>query len=136
MSSQAGFRRSPYLRLLYAWGPVVGWALAIFIASSISNPPGLPGGVGDKTAHALVYLGLGALAARAFAGGRISAVDRHAFLRAVLLSAVYGLTDEVHQLFVGGRQFEGGDLAADTVGALVGAGALWAWSIMRGRSGA
>ena len=41
----------------------------IYALSAVSRPPDLPSIVGDKVAHAVLYFGLGALFARALAGG-------------------------------------------------------------------
>ena len=49
---------------------------------------------------------------------------------AVVVTGVYGATDEFHQLFVAGRSAESRDLIADVVGAGVGTGLVWAWSIV------
>ena len=40
---------------------------------------------------------------------------------AVILTSIYAVTDEVHQIFVDGRSCELGDWAIDTMGAIFGA---------------
>jgi len=108
--------------------------VVIFALSSISDVPGLPGGMSDKTAHGLLYAGLGLLLVRALAGGRPTMVGASTVVLAILIAVVYGLSDETHQLFVPGRQFDLRDLAADGVGAAVAAGLGWAWGIIRRHS--
>ena len=54
---------------LILWGPVVAYCALIFTLSSISSVPALPGGMSDKSAHFLLYSGLGFLVARAIGGG-------------------------------------------------------------------
>jgi VanZ family protein len=97
----------------------------IFALSSTPDLPSLPGGMSDKSAHALAYAGLGFLLVRALAGGLGRPVSPGAALLAVALGVAYGLSDEFHQLFVPGRQFDVGDLAADGLG--VAAGAVVGW---------
>jgi VanZ family protein len=56
-----------------------------------------------------------------------------AALVAIAISSLYGVTDEYHQVFVPGRTFDVLDMAADAFGSVVGAGAMWAWSIINRR---
>ena len=97
----------------------------IFGLSSISHPPDLPSGVSDKGGHAVLYCGLGALLMRALAGGFGRPVSARTALAAVVLSVLYGVTDEVHQHFVPPRRMEWLDLAADAAGASAAAVSLY-----------
>jgi len=115
---------------LLLWFPVAGYALLIFLLSSASDLPSLPGGMSDKAAHALIYSGLGFLLARAIAGGLGRPLPPWTLPIATLLAVAYGVTDEFHQLFVPGRHFDLGDLAADGAGAAAGAVAMWLWGII------
>lgn len=109
-------------------GPLVAWAVTIFLLSSfpqISRLP-LPYHL-DKFAHAIVYGILAWTAQRAFfhqswweAGRRWSIV------LAIAFATLYGLTDEIHQSFVPGRVSSVLDLGADVFGAIV-AMILIAW---------
>jgi VanZ family protein len=98
---------------LSAWLPVVAWAALIFTLSSI---PDLGTGLGGwdlvlrKIAHAAEYAVLGALLFRAL--GRE--------LPAVAIGIAYAVTDEVHQVFVPGRQGAAFDVLVDAAGVLVG----------------
>ena len=79
---------------------------AIFIASSISDPP-VPPDVPDVDLHAAAYFGLMLLVVRALARGTLGA--RHAARAARgawLITVVYGATDEWHQSFVPNRHAE------------------------------
>jgi hypothetical protein len=116
---------------VWLWGPVVLYCALIFALSSVSNVPALPGGMSDKTAHALLYSGLGFLVARALSGGVGRPVSLTMVLISVAFAALYGLSDEFHQLFVPLRQFDLKDTAADIVGSGIGSGLLWLWSILR-----
>jgi VanZ family protein len=107
----------------------------IFLLSSMTGLPAPPGRLGDKSAHLLEYAGLALLTLRALAMGRLGDVRLPAAIGAVAIALAYGLTDEIHQLFVAGRQFDVRDLAADAIGAGIAAAAVWTWGIIRRSSG-
>lgn len=69
-----------------------------------------------KSAHCLEYTGLCFLMnfSLYFSRGRKSPV------LAVLLTSLYAVTDEVHQIFVEGRSCQLSDWAIDTMGAVIG----------------
>ena len=101
----------------------------IFYVSSLHDAP-LPPGMSDKSAHWLGYTGFSVTIVRALAGGLPRPVTVRTALAAVLLATAYGATDEFHQMFVAGRSAELMDLAADGLGAIVGAAGCWAWGII------
>jgi VanZ family protein len=105
--------------------------LFIFTLSSIAHPPALPSG-SDKFLHGLLYAGLGALVARAIAGGWHTVTMVHVLATAVF-GALYGVSDELHQYFNPPRNVEALDVLADTIGAAAAAATLYAWGIIRGR---
>jgi VanZ family protein len=117
-------------RLLWLWGPVVLSMTALFI---LSSQPVLPGAslTPDWTQHGAAYAGLAVVTLRATAGGRWSGVGPGALLAAWVIAALYGVSDEVHQSFVPERMADVRDIVADAVGAALGLGAAWAWSIIR-----
>ncbi len=119
------------LRVLWYWTPVVLYMAVIFVGSSISKLPDIPGGFSDKTAHACEYAVLGLLLLRAFAGRRWLSPPFGLVVLAVSLAALFGVSDEFHQLFVPGRDFDVHDMVADALGASIGAGTPWAWGIIR-----
>jgi VanZ family protein len=92
----------------------------IFAVSSITVPASVAG-IPDWTTHGGAYALLSLLCCRALAGGLGLPLRRKDALLAVLLCAAYGVTDEVHQLFVPGRQAAVADLVKDVAGAAVGA---------------
>jgi VanZ family protein len=95
----------------------------IFIASSIPDVRALPGGFSDKSWHSTGYALLGAMMLRGFAGGRWIGVTVARALAAVVLSVLYGVSDEWHQSFVPGRSPDVYDVAADAIGATIGVAA-------------
>ncbi|MEQ1896151.1 MAG: VanZ family protein [Vicinamibacterales bacterium] len=116
-------------RALWLWTPVLAYMAAIFYVQSLSNPPSPPG-LNDKFSHLLGYAGLGLVAARACAGGLGRRVSLASALTAVALVSAYGITDEIHQMFVPLRAVELLDWYADTAGALVGTAACMGWGIL------
>jgi VanZ family protein len=105
------------------------YCLGIFYLSSRTEPAPIeiPLPAVDKLAHTLVYAGLCALISIG-----IHRSDRGVPLMVHVLAPIaftvfYGVTDEVHQLYVPNRSFELADLAADTAGALLAQAALFLW---------
>ncbi len=126
-NNQTGFGR-----WLWLWGPVIFWMALIFFISSLHDAP-LPPGMSDKSGHGLGYIGLSVLLVRAMVGGFPRPVSLGVAVVAILVTMTYGMSDEIHQLFVAGRSSDVGDLAADTVGACVGTAASWACGIISTR---
>lgn len=116
------------------WLPVIAYMAGLFGASSFSTLPSPPGEFSDYHMHFVAYAGLAVTVARALSGGRLRNVGWRVVCGAIAISALYGVTDEYHQLFVPGRTADVLDLAADAVGSVVGAGATGAWGIIRARS--
>ena len=113
-------------RWLLAWAPALLWSGVIFALSTIPGDalPPLPLGWwnADKVVHAVIYAVLGALCWR---GGRATWVrgrgHRVQVSAAVVCTAVYGITDELHQAFTPLRSPDPFDVIADAVGGLLGA---------------
>jgi VanZ family protein len=102
----------------------------VFGFSSLTRVPAPPEGLSYYHIHAAVYAGLGVLTARATGRG-LRDVSWRAVFGAVLISTLYGVSDEYHQLFVPGRTFDVFDIVADAIGSTVGAAAVGAWSRIR-----
>ena len=102
------------------WGPVLTVMGLIFYASSLSDP-GAPGNVSDKAAHFLVYGALGGTLLRALAGGRSARMTARRIFASTVLATLYGVSDEIHQMFVPPRTPDWRDVCADAFGALAGA---------------
>ena len=108
------------MRFLWNWGPAAIWMAATFVVSHQSRVE-IPFGAPDYIGHGVSYAVLGALLMRALAGGTLRGVRAGLILPAVLIAAVYGVSDEFHQSFIPGRMASVSDLVADTIGALAGA---------------
>lgn len=101
----------------FLWVPVVLVMASIFVASSIPDLGGLPGGMSDKSGHGLGYALLGAALLRALARGRLSGVTWPRAAASAALATLYGASDEFHQSFVPGRAPDALDIFADFLGA-------------------
>lgn len=103
----------------------------LFAASATPDTSIVPESLSDKFLHIAAYAPLGVLVLRALTGGRLAAITWPRALAAVALSVLYGLTDEIHQLYVPGRTADPLDLLADGVGAALGAAALASLKVIR-----
>ena len=135
---------------IFPWLLVILWAAAIFLLSNNPDPYGLlPEKIyqwvykthitGIRLTKILGLLGhmvqfgiLAVLLVRALAWpGALS--PKHVWW-SILLSALYGLTDEIHQLFVPGRAFQWLDLVMDSLGILLGLALYVFVQFMRSKS--
>jgi len=118
------------IRALWRYGPAAAWAGLIFFLSSLESPPGSRS-VPDWISHGIAYLVLSALLCRALHGaaGRLSA---RTLLATIALATAYGITDELHQRAVPGRDASVADVGKDFVGAALGAVAYARWRQSRG----
>lgn len=135
MSSTPAISRSSYI---LRWALVILWAALIFFMSSrtvgqlnegifaqvnlwineiAANVFHAPIDMASYIAHFCEYVVLGVLLARAL---RLSTSTGIACCMAVVLASLYGVSDEIHQVFVEGRSSEMVDWIVDTAGALLG----------------
>ena len=106
----------------------------IFALSSMAHPPDMPSVVGDKVGHAVLYFGLGAVFARAFAGGWFHRLTAKAAVATVICSTLYGVSDEMHQMLVPPRTVDLEDVVADGIGSAAAAALMYATARLRSRS--
>jgi VanZ family protein len=101
------------------WLPVIAYAFLIFLFSSFSHvalPENLQFRFWDKFAHASEYTVFGFLLFRT-----LKSVEwKHPIIWAWGLGTIYGISDEIHQMFVPGRLCQVWDGIADSVGILLG----------------
>ncbi len=101
------------------------WMALIFWLSSKSNLPAPTLFWGqDKLAHALVFGILGLLFCRSF-NPREENLPWNRILLITVLVGAFGCFDEIHQLFVPGREASIWDVAADTFGGLLASLIIW-----------
>ena len=113
---------SPLRKFLFYWLPVLLYCLFIFIQSSFPASEHMPDfDFSDKLLHMGAYAVLGLLLYRAFntMDKRTSTV--RLVILSILLTALYGASDEIHQYFVPSRSAEFLDFAADAIGGILGA---------------
>ena len=127
------------------WGPVIAYMAMVFGLSSLSKLPAPPAGLSFYDVHVVTYAGLGALTARATlrqalgrlelsrvtTGHGLRRAPWRAVLGAIVISTLYGVSDEYHQMFVPGRTFDVLDIVADAIGSVAGAIAVGSWSKIR-----
>lgn len=128
-------------RAVVSWALVIAWAGVIFFMSAHTGSdfdqgtdfvaqvkrwlnaaqaalfgPGVD--VASSAAHFCEYAVFGALLQNAL---RLRLDARRAVAIAVICASLYGVTDEIHQLFVPGRACDPVDWIVDTLGATLGA---------------
>jgi VanZ family protein len=108
--------------LIY-WLPVFLWSGLIFWFSSV---PGLESGLEVKTdfalrklAHLAEYGILAILWIRALTAAELP--RRRAFLFSILFCIAFAISDEIHQLYIPGREGKIYDILIDSLGVLLGA---------------
>ena len=125
--------------IFWFWLPPIGYLAAIFFVSSLPNPQ-IGGETPDYILHALEYFLLALLLMRLLlarpspvrpepvegrtqqslkgARGNFTTWQQLCLL-GVIITILYGVTDEIHQYFVPNRQCSLHDVLADTLGALL-----------------
>lgn len=92
----------------------------IFALSSDSHPPAfaLPWQMQglDKVCHAILYAGLGSIVSVGMRrSGKPVSVWAQCFVP-IIFAFLYGISDEIHQIYVPNRTFDFGDMLADLAG--------------------
>ncbi len=106
--------------------PIIIYCIFIFLQSAYIPDSALPQfPFSDKLMHIAGYALLGGLVARALIKGNWGINNlKHGraiiIILAILFSAMYGLSDEIHQAFVATRQSDVFDVIADIAGGAIG----------------
>lgn len=111
----AGFNRK---RILFYVLPAVGYSALIFALSSFSLDIEelTPVFTCDKLLHLVEYYILGYLLMRAFITSDVPFLAASPVAAAILIGSAYGLSDELHQVFVPGRDSSLLDFLFDAAG--------------------
>ena len=106
---------------------LAAFCLFIFYLSSRADYPDVRGWYPawlpepNLVVHFLLYAELGALAWNDFRSEPAAWLSNSPLAAAIFFCALYGLSDEIHQVYVPGRVFQVRDLAADFLGGAFGA---------------
>lgn len=109
-------------RFLRYQGPMIFWAVALFTQSSLPSYriPDLSIFTQDKLIHFIIYVIFAATVHRAITHqATFTTLKRHQYVFTILIVAVYGASDEIHQYFVPTRSCSLLDWIADVTGSLV-----------------
>lgn len=152
MTHTQGAPMTEHRKKQIAWALVIAWAVAIFVISAkpaddfmlgvgvvaqlkmwlsaiVSSVVGHTVDV-SPIGHFTEYLVFGALLANAL---RHHFPPAKAAILAVCIASAYAVTDEIHQIFVPGRESDPADFLVDTTAAAIAAGI--AWLLMRRHAG-
>jgi VanZ family protein len=111
------------VRRLILWVPACALMTAIFFASAIPGAD-LDIHIWDKALHFSVYGALGVCYLLPLTDGRWSRLAMRTAWPAVVFAMLYGITDEIHQIFTPGRHPDVRDALADTLGAAAAVGII------------
>ncbi len=103
-------------------GPMIAWAVALFTQSSIpgTHIPDWDFLSHDKVIHFFIYVVFAFAANRAIRHQtRFPLLAHHHYVFTLLLVALYGASDELHQYFVPSRTCSVYDWIADSLGAVL-----------------
>lgn len=111
-----------------SWIVTIIIAIIIFYLSSLIFPPGPPGGFPWKSIayHFYAFLFLEAFLLISIIRGKNE--NKKFIFIAIIIALVYGVSDEIHQLFVPGRACSLSDVLTDSAGVLF-AGLLYSFRI-------
>ena len=117
----------PRGNMVWYWGPVLIYCIVIYVQSSYPVQVSLPNfPYEDKVLHLVGYGILGGLSCRALLATFPQWGMGRLLMVALLFTALYGISDEIHQSFVPSRTADIFDAVADFTGGLLGA-AFFYW---------
>jgi VanZ family protein len=108
-------------KVLLVYVPLCFYWIILFIATTIPGKYQPDLGVSDKIEHFAAYMVLAVLLSLTYTfQNKFNVLSDKPFLLTFLTIFSYGSIDELHQLFIPGRNFDLRDLAADIIGGLIG----------------
>jgi VanZ family protein len=111
-------------RFLRFWLPPLIYVVLIFAVSGTSSPQ-VPFNIDSNLLHYPEYAALSFLLIRAIQSDKPGVPSILQNFLALLLSALWGFLDEVHQAFVPGRVPDAADFLHDAIGAAIGLSAFF-----------
>lgn len=119
-----------FIKTVIHWLPFISYMTLIFYLSSLSQPSVPMSEVWniDKVYHIIEYSIFSFLAFHALLHTPLDIISKNAIIVVILFTAFYGATDEIHQLFVQGRQANVVDWLFDVMGGFVGIFAASIWN--------
>ena len=118
-SALRGFRLT---RFSWYWLPTLSYCVIIFGLSALPKTVSIPSPYGfDKVLHIMEYGILGFLLARSLVNSKARVSKRVLIILVVGLATSYGISDEIHQAFIPGRNASAWDVVADCLGGVMGA---------------
>lgn len=113
------FLRKHKIYLVYL--PLGVYWIILFIATSLPTEYIPSVGVSDKFNHFFAYMGLSVLLYFSFnLQNKFEIMNKYPAALTVIIAAIYGAFDELHQMLIPGRSAELLDWVADFVGAVAG----------------
>lgn len=101
--------------------PLAVYWFALVIATSLPAQNLPKTSINDKVEHFIAFLGLGFLLSfTLYVQNKYKLLKINHSISAVLIALAYAVIDEIHQLFIPGRQCDVLDVSADLIGAIAG----------------
>lgn len=101
--------------------------------SELPKTPSIP--YLDKIAHTILYAGLAFVVSLGIWRSNEHVVPKIQFIIPIAFATLYGISDEIHQIFVPNRSFEIADILVDFLGATIIQFILcgWLWNFIEDR---
>ena len=120
-------------RFIRFWLPFTIFLITTFVLSGMSSPA-IPFNLDSNSLHLPEFALFSFLLIRAIHGGRPGRPSISAALGTLVLSGLWGVSDEIHQAFIPGRVPDINDLARDLIGSVIGLAAFYLYSVILGRT--
>jgi VanZ family protein len=123
---------SNFRNFLSRWLPLIVYSLAIYIQSDYPSSEKIPTfAFSDKILHFAAYGLLGILFFRAYATLMLKNRRNLLILMSIGSATLYGISDEIHQIFVPFRQADILDAVADAIGSICGVTIFYYWMVRK-----
>lgn len=107
-------------RVYMVYIPLTIYWIILLVLTSLPSTMAITSGVSDKIEHFLAYALLGVLVFLTLKlQKKYLTFNKNAVVCAILIASIYGILDELHQLFIKGRSCDIKDWTADFFGAAI-----------------